>query len=61
MIFSTFELPVQNLPNEPVPVHFLGFFTSWIRLREVFLYADPDPQHCLILVRYRLLLVTTGT
>ena len=29
------------LPNEPV--YFLGFFTSWIRIRvqEAYLYADP--------------------
>ena len=33
--------PVQYSPNEPV--YFLGFFTSWIRIRiqEAYLYADP--------------------
>ena len=37
----TFQLPVQNSPNKPV--HFLGFFTSWICIRiwEDFLNADP--------------------
>ena len=41
----TFDLPVLYSPNEPV--HFLGIFTSWIRIREAFLNADPYPQHCL--------------
>ena len=44
-------LPVLYSPNEPV--HFLGFFTSWIRFRirmdrrEIFMriHADPDPKH----------------
>ena len=33
--------PVLYLPNEPE--HFLGFFTSWIRMRiqEAYFYADP--------------------
>ena len=37
----TFVLPVLFSPHEPV--HFLGFFTSWIRIRiqEDFLNADP--------------------
>ena len=38
----TFDLPVLYSPNDPV--HFLGFFTSWIRIREAFLNADPDPD-----------------
>ena len=46
--------PVLYSPNEPE--NFLGFFTSWIRIRicdpsmririqEAYLYADPDPKH----------------
>ena len=31
--------PVLYSSNEPE--HFLGFFTSWIRIREAYLYADP--------------------
>ena len=33
--------PVLYSPNEPV--YFLGFFTTWIRIRiqEAYLYADP--------------------
>ena len=30
-------------PNETV--YFLGFLNSWIQ--EAYLYADPDPKHCL--------------
>ena len=40
----TFIPPVLYSPNEPV--HFLGFFTSWIRIQGEFLYADPDPKLC---------------
>ena len=32
-------LPVLYSPNEPE--HFLGFFTSWIRIQEAYLNADP--------------------
>ena len=37
--------PVLYSPNETE--HFLGFFTSWIRIQiqEAYLYADPDPKH----------------
>ena len=35
----TFILPVLYSPYEHV--HFLDFFTSWIRIPEAFLYADP--------------------
>ena len=34
-----FMFPVLYSPNEPV--HFLGFFTSWIRIR--MFHVDPDP------------------
>ena len=37
----TFDLQVLYSPNEPL--HFLGFFTSWIwiRIQEAFFHADP--------------------
>ena len=35
--------PVLYSPNEPED--FLGFFTAWIRIREAYHYADPDPKH----------------
>ena len=35
----TFMFPVLYTPNEPV--YFLDFFTSWIRIQESYLYADP--------------------
>ena len=41
MILS-FDLPVLYSPHEPV--HFLGFFTSWIRIQEDFLSFDADPD-----------------
>ena len=34
----TLMFPVLYSPDETV--YFLGFFTSWIRIR-----ADPDPKH----------------
>ena len=47
----TFMFPVLYSPNEAV--YFLGFFTSWIRIRiqQAYLFADPcdpdpDPKHC---------------
>ena len=46
--------PVLYSPNEHE--HFLGFFTSWIRTQEAYLYADPDPKHWLrVLVNFLLL------
>ena len=35
----TFMFPVLYSPYETV--YFLGFFTSWIRIQEANLYADP--------------------
>ena len=32
--------PFLYSPNEPV--YFVGFFTSWIRIQEAYLEADPD-------------------
>ena len=37
--------PVLFSPNETV--YFLGFFTSWIRIRSQEAYLYPDPKHCL--------------
>ena len=43
-----FMFPVLYSPNDPE--HFLGFFTSWMRIRipHIFMriHADPDPKHC---------------
>ena len=41
--YPYFLFPVFYSPNEPV--YFLVFFTSWIRIQEAYLYADPDPKH----------------
>ena len=43
-----FFLTVLFSPNEPV--HFLCFFTSWFRIQEAFLYADPCGSETLILI-----------
>ena len=39
----TFMFLFLYSPNEIA--YFLGFFTSWIRIQEAYLYPDPYPKH----------------